>query len=180
MSPAARPDRGPRAVTGSVALGRMIREPSSPPPQRAAAGVRHASAAHRRGRCIVSRTCATWTVASPSPSTTLDSWFLYPLTASASSRSRRDAIDAAGLDHDLPSGPAELPAEASAVADEHDVIVTPPPRTPGGGAATGRGRGAGAQRAGRRAAAAHPRGVTARARPGPLGRRHTPAILRAR
>ena len=58
----------------------------------------------------------------------LDSVFLLPYTVIRFIEIPRASIHAAGLDHDLPVGPAELPAEASAVPDGAHVIVTPPPR----------------------------------------------------
>ena len=60
----------------------------------------------------------------------LDSVFLLPYTVIRFIEIPRDSIHAAGLDHDLPAGPAELPAEASAVPDGSHVLVTPPPRSP--------------------------------------------------
>ncbi len=59
----------------------------------------------------------------------LDSVFLLPYHAIRFIEVPRSAIHAAGLDHDLPSGPVELPAEAGAVPQGAHVIVTPAPRT---------------------------------------------------
>ncbi len=59
----------------------------------------------------------------------LDSVFLLPYHAIRFIEIPRSSIHTAGLDHDLPSGPVELPAEAGAVPPGTHVIVTPPPRT---------------------------------------------------
>ena len=58
----------------------------------------------------------------------LDSVFLLPYTVIRFVEIPRASIHAAGLDHDLPVGPVELPAEAGAVPDGTHVIVTPAPR----------------------------------------------------
>jgi hypothetical protein len=61
----------------------------------------------------------------------LDSVFLLPYNVIRFIEIPRAAIHEAGLDEDLPPAPAELPAAASAVPDGTNVIVTPPPATPG-------------------------------------------------
>ena len=61
----------------------------------------------------------------------LDSVFLLPYNIIRFIEIPRAAIHEAGLDEDLPPAPAELPAAASAVPDGTNVIVTPPPATPG-------------------------------------------------
>ncbi len=58
----------------------------------------------------------------------LNSVFLLPYSYIRFIEVPRASIHAAGLDHDLPTGPAALPAEAGAVPDGVDVIVTPAPR----------------------------------------------------
>jgi hypothetical protein len=59
----------------------------------------------------------------------LDSVFLLPYNIIRFIEIPRAAIHEAGLDHDLPPSPAELPAEAVAVPDGVNVMVTPPPAT---------------------------------------------------
>jgi len=66
----------------------------------------------------------------------LDSVFLLPYNIIRFIEIPRAAIHEAGLDEDLPTAPAELPAAASAVPDGTNVIVTPPPETPRATAAT--------------------------------------------
>ena len=57
----------------------------------------------------------------------LDSVFLLPYNIIRFIEIPRAAIHEAGLDEDLPPGPAELPAAASAVPEGTNVIVTAPP-----------------------------------------------------
>jgi len=61
----------------------------------------------------------------------LDSVFLLPYNIIRFIEIPRAAIHAAGLDDDLPLGPAELPAEAQAVPEGANVIVTPAPGASG-------------------------------------------------
>jgi hypothetical protein len=60
----------------------------------------------------------------------LDSVFLLPYNIIRFIEIPRAAIHEAGLDEDLPTAPAELPAAATAVPDGANVIVTPPPESP--------------------------------------------------
>ena len=57
----------------------------------------------------------------------LDSVFLLPYATIRFIEIPRSAIHEAGLDQDLPPSPVELPAEAAAVPEGANVIVTPPP-----------------------------------------------------
>jgi hypothetical protein len=57
----------------------------------------------------------------------LDSVFLLPYNIIRFIEIPRVAIHEAGLDEDLPPGPAELPAAAAAVPEGANVLVTPPP-----------------------------------------------------
>ena len=57
----------------------------------------------------------------------LDSIFLMPYNIIRFIEIPRAAIHEAGLDEDLPSGPVELPAAASAVPEGTTVIVPPAP-----------------------------------------------------
>jgi len=57
----------------------------------------------------------------------LDSVFLIPYNLIRFIEIPRAAIHESGLDQDLPSGPAELPAAAEAVPEGVNVLVTPPP-----------------------------------------------------
>ena len=57
----------------------------------------------------------------------LDSVFLLPYNIIRFIEIPRAAIHDSGLDHDLPSSPAALPAAAEAVPSGTNVIVTPPP-----------------------------------------------------
>jgi hypothetical protein len=66
----------------------------------------------------------------------LDSVFLLPYNFIRFIEIPREAIHAAGLDEDLPPSPVELPAEAEAVPQGANVIVTPPPSVPRPAAAT--------------------------------------------
>ncbi len=61
----------------------------------------------------------------------LDSVFLLPYNIIRFIEIPRAAIHAAGLDDDLPVSPVELPAEAQAVPEGANVIVTPAPGTTG-------------------------------------------------
>ena len=101
----------------------------------------------------------------------LDSVFLMPYNIIRFIEIPRASIHAAGLDADLPQGPVELPAEAEAVPGGR-----PGHRHPGAGPGAcdpRRPRRHRAPRARRRAAAAHPRGVTTRADlPGGAPSRH--------
>ena len=58
----------------------------------------------------------------------LDSVFLIPYDVIRFIEIPRQAIHDSGLDADLPSAPAALPAEAGAVDQDQGVLVTPPPR----------------------------------------------------
>jgi hypothetical protein len=60
----------------------------------------------------------------------LDSVFLVPYNMIRFIEIPRAAIHASGLDQDLSSGPAELPAAAEAVPEGMNVLVTPPPAPP--------------------------------------------------
>jgi hypothetical protein len=64
----------------------------------------------------------------------LDSVFLLPYSTIRFIEIPRAAIHESGLDADLPPSPVELPAEAQAVPQGANVIVTPPPSAPGGAA----------------------------------------------
>ncbi len=57
----------------------------------------------------------------------LDSVFLLPYNIIRFIEIPRSSIHEAGLDHDLPPSPVELPAEAIAVPEGQNVVVTPPP-----------------------------------------------------
>lgn len=58
----------------------------------------------------------------------LNSVFLIPYDVIRFIEITRQAIHELGLDADLPSAPAALPAEAGSVDQDHGVLVTPPPR----------------------------------------------------
>lgn len=60
----------------------------------------------------------------------LDSVFLIPYHIIRFIEIPRAAIHAAGLDRDLPSAPAALPAETGAPAQGEHVIITPAPTRP--------------------------------------------------
>lgn len=62
----------------------------------------------------------------------LDSVFLLPYNIIRFLEIPRASIHDAGLDEDLPPSPVELPAEAQAVPDGTNVIVTPAPRPAAG------------------------------------------------
>lgn len=57
----------------------------------------------------------------------LDSVFLIPYNVIRFIEIPRGAIHEAGLDQDLPSRPAALPAAATAAPEDRQVIVPPPP-----------------------------------------------------
>ena len=59
----------------------------------------------------------------------LDSVFLLPYNIIRFIEIPRAAIHEAGLDEDLPPGPVELPAAATAVPEGTNVLVTPAPGT---------------------------------------------------
>lgn len=61
----------------------------------------------------------------------LDSVFLLPYNIIRFIEIPRAAIHAAGLDDNLPVSPVELPAQAQAVPEGANVIVTPAPGTTG-------------------------------------------------
>ncbi len=61
----------------------------------------------------------------------LDSVFLLPYNVIRFIEIPRAAIHEAGLDEDLPPGPVELPAAATAVPEGTTVLVTPPPEAVG-------------------------------------------------
>jgi hypothetical protein len=60
----------------------------------------------------------------------LDSVFLVPYHVIRFIEIPRTAIHESGLDQELPPAPAELPAEATAVSEGTNVLLTPPPRQP--------------------------------------------------